>query len=292
MSVHSCNFRTAGRLSNEDGRFMTETHEKVAQNVSGVLDPYLGTSVEVKLETLDQLTIKDHLASVGPRSLVVPFAGSSFFIEMDIELVFPIVDLLLGGIGGATQVERDLSEIEEEIMQDVVLLIARQCQMVWRMPEEGLVAGPRIKPAAMQQSFSISEKATVLRFSVECAGMSGCFRVVLTNAFLNALLKQGKQEAPQKKARVLTIALPPLRERILDCDTEVSAELTGVGVSVRDLVALEAGSVLKLRAPIRMPATLTAGGHSLFEAVPVRNGLQRAAQLGRRVFTTDWERGR
>ena len=122
--------------------------------------------------------------------------------------------------------------------------------------------------------------------------MSGCFRVVLTNAFLNALLKQGKQEAPQKKARVLTIALPPLRERILDCDTEVSAELTGVGVSVRDLVALEAGSVLKLRAPIRMPATLTAGGHSLFEAVPVRNGLQRAAQLGRRVFTTDWERGR
>lgn len=292
VSVHSCNFRTAGRLSNEDARFMTEMHEKVAQLVSNVLDTYLGTSVEVKLETLDQLTIKEHVATVSPRCLVVPFASSAFFVEMDSELVFPIVDLLLGGVGGTTTANRDLSEIEDEIMQDVVLMIARQCQTMWRMPEEGLVAEPRIKPAGMQQAFSMSEKATVLRFCVEFAGASGSFRVVLTNGFLNALLKQGRQDVPQKKARVITFAFPPLRERILDCDTEVAAELTGLRVSVRDLVALEAGSVLKLRAPIRTPAMLTAGGHSLFEAIPVRNGSQRAAQLGRRVPTTDWMRER
>lgn len=290
VSVHSCNFRTAGRLSNEDARFMTEMHEKVAQLISNALDSYLGTSVEVKLETLDQLTIKEHVGTVSPRCLVVPYAASAFFVEMDFELVFPVVDLLLGGIGSTTQVDRDLSEIEEEIMHDVVLLIARQCQIVWHMPEEGLVAEPRIKPAGMQHAFSMSEKATVLRFNVECSGVSGSFRVVLTNAFLNALLKQGKQDVPQKKARVLTFALPPLRERILDCDTEVAAELTGLRVSVRDLISLETGSVLKLRAPIRTPAMLTAGGHSLFEAVPVRNGAQRAAQLGRRVQITGWVR--
>lgn len=288
VSVHSCNFRTAGRLSNEDARFMSEMHEKVAQHVSNALDTYLGTSVEVRLETLDQLTIKEHVTTVSSRSLVIPYFSSAFFVEMDFELVFPIVDLLLGGVGGTTSTNRDLSEIEEEIMHDVVLMIARQCQTVWRMPEEGLVAESRIKPVGMQQAFSMSEKATVLRFCVECGGTSGSFRIVLTNGFLNALLKQGRQDVPQKKARIIAFALPPLRERILDCDTEVAAELTGLHVTLRDLVALKAGSVLKLRAPIRTPATLTVGGHSLFEAIPVRNGSQRAAHLGQRVPTTDW----
>ena len=84
--------------------------------------------------------------------------------------------------------------------------------------------------------------------------------------------------------------MPPLRERILDCDVEVTAELPGLKVPVRDLIALQPGSVLKLHAPIRNPGMLTAGGHGLFEAAPVRIGSQRAAQLGQWVRSTDRER--
>lgn len=84
---------------------------------------------------------------------------------------------------------------------------------------------------------------------------------------------------------------PPIRERILDCDMEVSAELPGLKVAVRDLIALQPGSVLKLRAPINTPGMLTAGGLGIFEAVPVRKGSQKAAQLGRRAPSPDWKRG-
>ena len=292
VSVHSCNFRTAGRLSNEDARAMTELHETIGQHVASELESHLGTSVEIKLETLDQLTIKEHVAEISPRCLVVPYAGAAFFVELDNELVYPIVDLLLGGLGDSKPADRDLSEIEEEIMQDVVLLIARQCRSVWQLPEEALTVEQRIKPAAMQAAFSTSEKATVLRYSVQCAGNTSSFRIVLTTEFLNLLLKQVKQDVPQKKQRVFTLSMPPLRERILDCDTAVTAELMGLRVSVRDLVGLQAGSLLKLRAPIRNPAVLTAGGHALFEAQPVRNGSQRAAQLMRRARNTDWGQGR
>jgi len=46
--------------------------------------------------------------------------------------------------------------------------------------------------------------------------------------------------------------------------------------------------VLKLRAPVRTPGMLTVGGREIFEAVPVRNGTQKAAQVGRRVQLTSW----
>lgn len=270
---------------------MTEMHERVAQLISNTLDSYLGTSIEVKLETLDQLSIKEHVADLSPRCFVVPFSSNAVFVEFDNELVFPMVELLMGGVGSGWETGRELSEIEEEIMQDVSLLIVRQCEAVWRMPDPPLVEGARIKATLMQQAFAVSEKATVLRFGMECAGVAGGFRVVLAAQLLNALLKKMKQELPLRKSRVHTFAMPPLRERILDCGVEVTAELPGVRVSVRDLIELQAGSVLKLHAPVRNPAMLTSGGCSLFEATPVKSGSLRAAQLGRRVRATEWMKG-
>ena len=289
-NVYSCNFRSAGRLSNEDARALTAIHEVFAQNVSSALDAYLGTSFEVKLDSLDQLSIKDHIDGLPNHCYVVPFSSNSMFVEFDNDLVFPIIELLLGGAGDTGDPGRELSEIEDEIMQDIVLLIWRQAAIAWRMPDLSHDAGPRIKAAEMHQAFSMNEKATVFSFGVHLGSATGTFRLVLSTEFVNTLLKQIRLDQPQKKSRVWSFPMPPLRERILDCDVEVTAELPGLKVPVRDLIALQPGSVLKLHAPIRNPGMLTAGGHGLFEAAPVRIGSQRAAQLGQWVRSTDRER--
>jgi len=290
-TVYSCNFHSAGRLSNEDARSLSAIHEGFAQHVASGLDVYLGTSMEVKLEGLDQLSIKDHIAALPSYCYIVPSSSNSLFMEFDNELAFPIIDLLLGGSGDSRDPRRELSEIEAEIMQDIVLLISRQALAAWRMPDLSLEAGPSIKAAAMHEAFAVNEKATVLRFAVQLASVTSSFRLVLTPEFLNAVLKQTKTEQPQKKYRVWSFPMPPLRERILDCDVAVTAELAGLRVPVRDLIALQPGSVLKLHAPIRNPGMLTAGGRGLFEAAPVRIGAQRAAQLGRSVRPLDREKG-
>ena len=289
-NVYSCNFRSAGRLSNEDARALTAIHEGFAQHVSSALDAYLGTSFEVKLDSLDQLSIKDHIDGLPSHCYVVPFSSNSMFVEFDNELVFPIIELLLGGAGDTGDPGRELSEIEDEIMQDIVLLIWRRAAIAWRMPDLSYAASPRIKAAEMHQAFSINEKATVFSFGVQLGSATGTFRLVLSTEFVNTLLKQIRLDQPQKKSRVWSFPMPPLRERILDCDVEVTAELPGLKVPVRDLIALQPGSVLKLHAPIRNPGMLTAGGHGLFEAAPVRIGSQRAAQLGQWVRSIDRER--
>jgi flagellar motor switch protein FliM len=294
-SIQNCNFRLAGRLSNEDTRSLTAIHETLARILSGALDAYLGTALEVKLQSLDRLPLKDHLASLPAQSYIMPFSqsamSSTMVVECDLELVFPIIELLLGGEGNARGDDRELSEIDEEIMHDVFQLIVRQAELVWHLPELSLVAKRRIKSSALPQYCPPNEKVTVVRFEAAIAGISGSFQFVLPTAFGAVLLKQLKLSQPQKKSGVRFFPTPPIRERILDCDMEVAAELSGLKVAVRDLVALQPGTVLKLRAPVHAPGMLTAGGRGLFEAVPVRNGMQRAAQLGRRASTTNWKRG-
>ncbi|MGA7341565.1 MAG: FliM/FliN family flagellar motor switch protein [Terracidiphilus sp.] len=293
-AVSSCNFRSAGRLSNENARSLTSIHETFARHLASALDAYLGTGVEVKLGSLDQLPIKDHIAGISPLTYIVPFSGSAvpgtMIVECDIDLVLPMVDLLLGGTGGPGEGPRELSEIEEEIMQDVILLIVRQAESAWHIPNDSLNAGKRGKSSVMHQYCPPNEKVTCVKFQVDVSGNVGSFALVFPTGFLNVLMQQVKQDQSQKKGSVRQFPRPSIRERILDCDVEVGAELQGIKVAVRDLLALQPGSVLKLRAPVRTPGMLTVGGQGIYEANPVRNGSQKAAQLGRRISTTNWER--
>ncbi|MGA2534423.1 MAG: FliM/FliN family flagellar motor switch protein [Terracidiphilus sp.] len=294
-SIHKFDFRQAGRLSNEDARSLTALHETFARNLSIALDAYLGAGLEVKLQTLDRLPVKEHVASVPPASYIARFSLPTIpciiIVECDMDLVSPIIDLLMGGNGTARGGDRELSEIDEEILQEVLQLIVRQAEVAWRLPEFSLVANRRVKPHVLHQSFSPNEKVNVVKFQLEIAGTSGSFQLVFPAAFAGALIKTVKADHPQKRNAIRYFPTPPLRERILDCDMEVAAELTGLRVSARDLIALQPGSVLKLRAPVNAPGMLTAGGRALFEAVPVRNGPHRAAQIGRKATTANWKRG-
>ena len=295
-TVHACDFRSAGRLSNENARSLTALHETFARRVVSALDAYLGTGLSIKLQTLDQLPIKDHIAGIPPLSYIVPFTlstmPSTMILECDVDLVFPIIELLLGGTVTAVSSARELSEIEEEIMQDVTSLIARQAEGAWHIPHMSLVANRRIKSSLVHQYCPPNDKVTMAKFEMEIAGVTGTFQLVFPSSFVAILITQIKLDEPQKKKGGLRyFPAAGIRERILDCDVTVAAGVPRMKVAVRDLIALQPGCVLKLRAPVRTPGTLTAEGMELFEAIPVRNGSQKAAQLVRRIQATGWGRG-
>ncbi len=291
-SIHACNFRSAGRLSNENARSLTAIHETFARQLASALDVYLGTALEVKLQTLDQLPLKDHIAAIPPLNYIVPLSFSTMpgavIVECEVDLVFPMIEVLLGGNGTSGNSPRELSEIEEEIMLDVTSLIARQAEQAWHMPNMALVTNRRIKSSLLHQYCPPNEKVTLVQFQIEIAGTHGSFQLVFPTSFLNALLKQIKLEQPQRKGGLRYFPIRSIRERVLDCDVEVAAGLPRMKVAVRDLIALQPGCLLKLRTPVRTPGMLTVGGLDIFEATPVRNGPKKAAQLGRQTRLTDW----
>jgi flagellar motor switch protein FliM len=292
-SIQPCNFRSAGKMPNENARTLNAIHEAFAKQLESTLDSYLGTRLEVKLQGLDQLPIREHIAGIPPLCYIVPFALSTVpgtvIVECDIDVVFPILELLLGGTGTSPDGARDLSEIEDEIMTGVMSLVARQAEHAWHLPNMSLAAKQRINAALVPQYCPATEKVTVVRFTIEIAGISGSFQLVFPSSFASILMNQIRQDRPPKKGGVRFFPMPSIRERILDCDVMVAAGLPCLKVKVRDLIALQPGCVLKLRAPVRTPGMLTVEGQELFEAVPVRNGSQKAAQLGRRAQRPSWE---
>jgi len=291
-SVQPCDFRAAGRLSNENARALTAMHEACARNVAGALVNYVGAELKLKLLALDQVPVQDYVASVPALNYLASFPlsaiSSTMTLEFDINLIFPVIDLLLGGTGVAANEPRELSEIEDEIMQDLSLLVAQQVASTWGMADSRLVATARVKPVDLPGMFPAGEKITLVRFVMEVADVTGTFQVVFPSSLVSVLIKQSKAGQAQNKGALRFFPTTSLRERILDCDVTVAADLPSMRVSVRDLIGLQPGYVLKLRAPVRTPGMLTVEGVEICEAVPVRNGAQKAAQVGRRVQPSSW----
>jgi flagellar motor switch protein FliM len=285
-SIHSCNFRYAGRLSNENARALTALHEKFAISVTNSLELYLGTSLRLKLLSLEQMAILDYTSKIASNSYLLPCAlnvmESNFLIEMDIALIFPIIDLLLGGAGTASEDARELTDIDEEIMQSVTALIIKEVERSWLTLNLSLTPGRCIKPAMIQQVFLANEKLVLLMFEMTLGGTTGPFNIVLPTSFVGFLLRHLKAAQSKKISSLRLLRNPSLRERILDCDFTVAADITQMRVVVKDLIDLKPGTILRMNAPVRIPGRLTVEDVEIFEALPVRNGARKAAQLSAR----------
>ena len=286
-TIQSCNFRYAGRLSNENARALTSLHEKFALTVTNSLEVYLGTTLRLKLVSLEQMPIKDYMGGLAPNSYLLPCAlnvmESNVLIEMDISLIFPVIDLLLGGEGTASEMSRELTDIDEEIMQSVSTLIVKELERSWRSLNLLLTPGRCVKPAAIQQIFVANEKLVLLVFEMTLGGTTGPFSIVLPTSLVGYLLRHLKAAQSKKISALRLLRSPSLRERILDCNFTLAADVTQMKVMVKDLVGLKPGMVLRMKAPVKNPGRLTVEDIDVFEALPVRIGMRKAAEVSCRL---------
>src|ERR1700761_3212348 len=86
-TVLPCNFRSAGRLSNESARTLTTLHELLARNLTNSLDVYLGTGLDVRLVALEQLSIEDFRSKCQAEGYMLPCgiqsSSNTVLIELD-----------------------------------------------------------------------------------------------------------------------------------------------------------------------------------------------------------------
>ena len=280
--IHPCNFRYAGRLSNENARFLSALHEKFALSVTNALEVYLGASLRLKLVSLEQSSLADYLANVAPSNYLLPCSidvmNSNCLIDIDIALALPILDLLLGGSGETGGWQHELTDIDENLMETVSSLIVQELERSWRALNLHLAQAHCIKPAMIQQVFPVNEKLVLLVFEMTIGEVTAPFTIVLPTPFVGYLLRHLKS-SQSKKISGLKLKRPSLRERMLDCDFTLAADVSRMGIKLKDLLEMKPGTVLKTTTPVATSAQFTVEGANIFEISPVRNGSWKAAQV-------------
>lgn len=196
--------------------------------------------------------------------------------------------MLLGGAGRVEPTVREITEIEEQILESVVRIIGRELENTWHtVLEVQFEFEMRLRQADITRLLPPSEKILSLSFEIRMPEARGMLNIALPAAISNGLLRKLTQQASYRKQRGTADSTSQMRRRVERCVFPIQLVLPEQRVRVAAILALERGDVLKLNYSVGEAAHFLVSGKELFTARPVRTGSRRAAQVAERVRSFD-----
>ena len=251
--IKSYDFNRPNRFSKDHMRTLEMLHEIFSRGFTASVAAYLRTVAEIKVTSVTQLPFREYTMSLPrPDCIFVlkmePLDGS-LLLEINPELVLTLIDRILGGPGKAPTAARELTLIEQSVIEKIVNRGMENLQEAW------LKVGhfqPKLTgyetTAQFVQIVAPNEIAAVIEFEVkinEVTGkMSMCIPYVVLEPVIGDLSAQkwftvGKKESTAETVENLTKVM---KETFVPIVVQVgSAQIT-----VQELVRLKAGDVIRL----------------------------------------------
>ena len=180
--VQPCDFRVVGGIDKARLAPLVAASETFTPLFTQALHSRLGLTCETTLRSSEQIPCRTFMEKSGSSYVVSLLLGPQAdiaLLQIDSMLLFPIVDRLLGGSGGPSELSREVTEIEDQIAKEFVQLICQELQAAWRFFNVEVGVGTRQSPAQLQRLFSAHDNALVFSFSVNMESSGGDFQLML-----------------------------------------------------------------------------------------------------------------
>jgi flagellar motor switch protein FliM len=192
---------------------------------------------------------------------------------------FPIIDIMLGGEGKSGDLTRDLTEIEEQVLEGIVRIICRDLQTSWQAINLEFTFGACQKVSQAQRLMPPDEKNLCLSFEIRLAESRGTLNLAVPALVSNALLRKISADSSYQRPHTSIESRNHIQQKMLDCLFPVDLAMPNLEVPMEDLSRLAPGTILPFRRSASIPAVLEIGEVPLCSAVPVRVDLRRAARV-------------
>jgi flagellar motor switch protein FliM len=285
-NVLPCDFRQAAQLRQEQVSAISELHETFANNLTHWLAAYLRVGFECNLVSVEQLRFSELNARVPDRvylsSLLVGPHQATAAMQLELCAAFPIIDVLLGGAGRPGP-QRDLTAIEEQILEDIVRIICRELTTSWEPVGASFAFEQRYPQQQFQRLMPPSEMTLTLSFELRIAESQGSLILIFPSSVSDVLLRKLAREWTYQSPRAPSDWSNRLAQLLGACVFEMELRLPPTRVPASELVRLKPGKVLALPYPVNRPVTLQIAGQEVFHAAVVRREQKVAAQLQQRL---------
>jgi flagellar motor switch protein FliM len=280
-------FRRPERVSKEQLKGLQSLFEAFSREVSIVFPPFLRTVVRVDLTSIDQLTYDEFILSVArPTALSIinmaPLEGTAV-IEMSPSMVFPIVDRVLGGKGMTLPEPRELTEIENRIIQRIVMMILDSLRRSWeQLIEFRLSVLQQESDPLIVQIVAGSEMVILVGYEVHIGETVGTMNFCIPLLVLNPILDQISQQAHSSRRMsddMADLTQNAIRSQIMRSRIPIDAILGRARISINDIATLSVGDVIQLDSSLHDPLMVEIGEKPKFLASPGRRRENSAIQL-------------
>ncbi|HEY8320249.1 MAG TPA: flagellar motor switch protein FliM [Candidatus Baltobacteraceae bacterium] len=298
--IKSFDFRFNKRLdkfSNNQLQTLRTLHENFTRLLNNSLSVYLRTRVEASIVSIEQISYGDFIASIGIPSILAiysmdPLPGSGV-VQVDLNLVFSIIDRLLGGPGWFPNKLRDLTDIERTLMQRFMARMLNSYRESWNylltlsLKIEALDSNPQFIPRIIP----LDQIVAYVSMELKVGDMAGVMNFCLPYLVLQSVGSQltDFQWSPTVVAgRGMTEEdLAQLTRNVERAGVDLQVELGKTHVSLRDLVALKPGDVLVFDKPTSEPLVAKINDKEKFRVYPGMHRDKLAVQVSKIVRNED-----
>lgn len=283
VHVERWDVRRAGQIGREQLQAITLLHEGFARSLTNSLGAYLRVVFAATLVSAEHLTYREYLQRLPETTYLASCrldpTGTSAALQLDLKVAFPIIDLLLGGEGKGLAETRDITTIEEQILDSVTRIICRELGVAWQALSLAVNFEERLNAGEAQRLMPPEEKILSLSFEVTMPDIRGGLNLAVPATVSNALLRKISSDWSHRRSPGATDLRQRLMRRILECRFELELAAVDLKVPVGSLAKLASGQVLSLAHAVSEPASLLIAGIESFRAVPARTVSRRAAKL-------------
>ncbi|MBN1899282.1 MAG: flagellar motor switch protein FliM [Spirochaetes bacterium] len=280
-------FKRPDKFSKDQLRTLQMMHETFARLTTTSLSAQLRTLVSVHVASVDQLTYEEFIRSIpNPTTLGIvnmdPLKGSAIF-EMDPSVTFTIIDRLFGGSGETMKINRELTDIELSVMENIIVRILSNLRESWSAvidlrprlgnietnPQFAQIVPPNDMVVLVTLETKVGEVEGMMNFCIPYITIEPIISKLSAQYWYSSIRKGGGSEN-----------LEIIKERLDNVKLPVIVELGGINISVKDVLDIKKGDVIKLEnTKINAEMEVKVGDRTKFTARPGVVGVKKAIQI-------------
>lgn len=280
-------FKRPDKFSKEQIRTVSIMHETFARLTTTALSAQLRSMAHVHVASVDQLTYEEFIRSIPtPTTLAVinmdPLKGNAI-LEIDPAITFSIIDRLFGGQGQAAKVQRDLTDIEQSVMESIIVRILANMREAWT---QVIDLRPRLGQIETNPQFAQivppSEMVVLVTLETKIGDEEGmmnfCIPYITIEPIISKLSSQFWFSSVRRSST--TQYLNVLKEKLSTVDMDVVAEIGSINVPIRDVLSLRIGDIVQLsNVRVGDPIVINVGNKKKFLCQPGVIGKKMAVQV-------------
>lgn len=244
-------FRRSDRIPKEQIRALRAVHDTFARSLASSLSAYLRTYVTVNLISVEQLSFRGLMACLpSPTCLsvlnVLPFDGIAI-LEINPGLAFPMIEMLLGG--GKLKplvVQREMTTIEQQILNSLLVLILQNLALSWQSVAtvEFQLDSHETEPGLVHV-LPPNEAVVCIATEIQIGETTGMMNIGMPSSIVKLLRQKFDQQWTPRRSNATDDEIQRTLAHVGPAGLDIDVRIEGSAVRFMDLIDLNEGDILQ-----------------------------------------------
>jgi flagellar motor switch protein FliM len=278
-------FRRPDRIPKSQVRAIHLLHDTFVRNLVSSLSAYLRSYLTVNLVSVEQLSYAEFLDGLPSPTCMVslglsPYDGNGV-LELNPSLVFPILEMLLGGTGKASgSIQRDITEIEQKLLDGLFRIILHDLREAWKgvTAVDFTIESMETEPQLLH-ILAPNEAVVAVGVEVRIGETVGMMNIAMPSIVIKMMRQKFDQQWSVRKTHASQGEQSRMLRLLRQSSLNIEAMLEGQTLRVQDLLDLQEGHLLMFDFPVERSIDLLVNRTHKYRGQMVSTGKKRACLI-------------